>query len=144
LNSQAKKVTETVDSKVPKVSKAQSKQIAIVSDLISRLPLFEKASVDEIFDIRKELEKPLVNFRSEIVKISKEIESAPWNREFPSEVEQLFIEKCEPTILEIEDACKSNKLLLNLITNFAEKPLIIPATSALGWYYPLLRKFQPS
>ena len=128
----AKTVTE-FDKTIPqRLSTEQSKQIAIVSDLISRLPLFEKASADEIFDIRKELEKPLVNFRSQIIQISKEVETAPWNRDFPSAVEQLFIEKIEPAIVEIEDACKSNRLLSSIISNLAKKPLVIPATSAIG------------
>lgn len=129
--------TRIIGSKIgfpilPKSPIVQSKQIAIVSNLFSRLPLFERAQVDEIFDIRKELEKPLVNFRSQIIQVSKEIETAPWDKDFPLDVEQLFIEKVEPTILDIEDACKSNKLLSSVISNIAKKPLVIPATSALG------------
>jgi hypothetical protein len=71
-------------------SASRAKQVGLSSNLLNRLPLFDNASVDEIVDIRKELDKPLVHFRSAIIKFSKEIESSSWEREFPQEVEQVF------------------------------------------------------
>jgi len=57
-----------------------------------------------------------------MVRFSREIESAPWNREFPLEVERIYYEYVEPAILEIEEAFRSNNLLLALIT----KPIKTP------------------
>jgi hypothetical protein len=110
----------------------KGKQTGLASGLFSRLPLFESASIDEIMDIRRELEGPLVRFRSAIVRFSKEIESAQWGDQFPEEVESIVIEHIEPAVLEIEEAVKSNKLLLKLIRKYVDKPLVLPGTSALG------------
>jgi hypothetical protein len=46
---------------------ARGRHSALASDLLQRLPLFEKATVQEILDIRRELEDPLVRFRSAVI-----------------------------------------------------------------------------
>jgi hypothetical protein len=109
----------------------KAKQAGLSSDLFSRLPLFDAASVSEIIDIRKELSKPLVRFRAGVVGFSREIESAPWGKEFLPEVEQIFIERIQPAVLDIEDACKSNKALLEVINRSLTHPGVV-TTSALG------------
>ena len=42
-------------------------------------------TTDEILDIRKELEKPLVRFRSKLLAYDAEIQSMPWDEEFQFE-----------------------------------------------------------
>jgi hypothetical protein len=81
----------------------QAKQSNLAANLLSRLPLLEEVPVDEIIDIRRELENPLHRFRSGIITYANEIKSAPWNEDFSVEAEQLFIEKIGPAILEIEE-----------------------------------------
>jgi hypothetical protein len=110
----------------------KSKQAGLSSGLFERLPLFDSATIDEIIDIRKELEKPLVGFRSAIIKFSREIETAQWDHDFSFEVDQVFREKVEPCVLEIEDAYRSNNLLVKLMKSYYEKPFALPATSGFG------------
>ncbi len=112
------------------VSLNRAKQIGLSSDLLRRLPLFDDAPVDEILDIRKALDKPLIRFRSAIIQFSREVHSTSWDKDFPKEAEQVFREHVEPTVLEIEEACKSNRILLRLIPDLIEKPLI-PASLAI-------------
>lgn len=109
------------------VSVNRAVQVGLSSDLLKRLPLFEDASIDEIIDIRKELEKPLVKFRSAMIQFSRQVDNAPWNKEFPAEAEQVFREHVEPAVFEIEEACKSNKLLFSLITNYFSQETVLPA-----------------
>lgn len=110
----------------------RGKQAGLTSSLFSRLPLFDAAAIDEIMDIRRELERPLVRFRSAIVRLSREIESAQWGSAFPFEVERIVLEHVEPAVLEIEDEIKSNKYLAKLIQKSIDKPLVLPGTSAIG------------
>lgn len=100
----------------------RAKQVGLPSSLFARLPLFDKASIDEVVDIRRELHSSLARFRSAMIRFSQEIESAPWSRDFPLEVERIYYEYVEPAILEIEEACKSNRMLLELITKPIETP----------------------
>lgn len=94
--------------------------------------MFDDASVDEIIDIRRELDKPLIRFRSAIITFSREIESVPWQQEFSQEAEQVFYEHVEPAVLEIEESYKSNSLIAKMLRRFAESPLTLPSSSALG------------
>lgn len=111
---------------------SRAKQVGVSSDLFCRLPLFEKASVDEIVDIRKELDKSLIRFRSAIISFSREIENAPWEKGFSQEVDQVFNERVLPSILEIEEAYKSSNVLLNFVNKLTDKPFVLPSSSALG------------
>lgn len=112
----------------------KAKQASLSSGLFDKLPLFDEASVDEIIDIRKELEKPLIRFRSAIISFSRNIENEPWNAEFRSEVDQIFLEKVEPAILDIEEAYKENNLLVKLLKRGIDKPLILPGSTAFGFF----------
>lgn len=115
-----------------KVSKEQAKQVSLASELLVKLPRFDDASVDEILDIREELKKPLIRFRSGIVKFSREIESASWDSDFPYEANQVFVEHVEPAILEIEEVCRSTSFLAEFIPTLAEKPAFPAVSSTLG------------
>jgi hypothetical protein len=110
----------------------RGKHSGLAAHLIERLPLFEDASVDEILDIRRELEVPLVRFRSGIIKFAGDIKTASWDEDFPFEADQVFLRDVEPAILDIEEAVRSNNYLGMLTRKFADKPLAVPGGSALA------------
>jgi hypothetical protein len=94
----------------------QVKQSALATDVLRRLPLFEDASVSEILDIRRELQTPLIRFRRAIMDYAGKIKSASWDEDFSIEAEAVFRHDIEPSVLEIEDAIKTNPSLLSLAT----------------------------
>lgn len=97
------------------------KYSTLASELFQRLPDFEKVTIDQIHDIRNTLEKPLVIFRSTMIKLSKEIKSFPWDESFFMEVDDLMIRDVKPAILELEEVCKSNSYLRVLSRNILER-----------------------
>lgn len=111
---------------------ARGKHSGLAANLLERLPLFENAEIDEILDIRIELERPLKRFRSAMLKFSENIKNASWDKDFSYDAEVVFIREIEPVILDIEDAVKNNSYLANLTRKISDKPLNIPAGSALG------------
>jgi hypothetical protein len=116
-------------SEVPSFGVDRGKQTELARYLLERLPLFEKASVDEILDIRKELDKPLARFRSAITNFSEDIKSTPWGKDFPPEADKIYIRDVKPALLDIEEAIQSNKFLTTLVRKFAEKPAALPKGS---------------
>ncbi|MEW6404167.1 MAG: hypothetical protein AB1649_20415, partial [Chloroflexota bacterium] len=111
----------------------RAKQVGLSAGLFEKLPLLDNATIDEVIDVRKELEKPLIRFRSAIISFSEEIESATWDKDFPFEVDQVFRSKVEPAMLDIHEAFRANNPIQRLIQSFADKPLLLPGTSALGY-----------
>jgi len=112
---------------IPDVDSEKIKQIGFVFDVFKRLPNFENATIEEILDIRKVLDKPLIRFRSAIIKMSDCIRYKPWDEGFYYDVEKLFYHRIEPAILEIEEECKSNKYLTKLLNVVAKRPWEMPA-----------------
>ena len=111
---------------------ARGKHSGLAASLLERLPLFEDASVDEVLDIRHELDAHLVRFRSAIIKFSEDIKTASWDADFAFEADQVFQRDVEPAILEIEEAVRSNSYMSMLARRFVDKPLVVPGGSALA------------
>lgn len=108
---------------VPKTEISRSKEVALAADLLARLPLFERATVKEILDIRRELQKPLRNFRSAMIKFSNRIESASWDKNFAQDADQVFRSEVAPAVMALEDQEKSSSFLNKLTAKVAEKSI---------------------
>jgi len=117
---------------VSEISTERGKHVSLVSHLFERLPVFEQATVGEILDIRRELKKSLVRFRSAIIRFSDDIKTASWDENFAPEAEKVFYRYIEPAILEIEEAVQTNKYLKELCRKFAERPQLFDPGAGLG------------
>jgi len=104
----------------------------VAAEILEMLPGFSTATVEEIRDIRKELEPYVVSFRKAIVDISNKIRSAPWDDEFPHEVERELQLRLYPAVAEIEAQVQANSYLKEILHRAAKDPLVIPAASAFG------------
>jgi hypothetical protein len=107
------------------VRTSQAKQTQLAAELLARLPLFEDASMKEIIDIRRELDGSLIRFRGAIMKYSDKIRNASWDKEFSAEAEETFHREIEPAVLDIEDAVKSNRSLVEIAARkLVDKPAL--------------------
>lgn len=104
----------------------------VAAEMFQRLPFFEKASFDEIRDIKRELEPYLANFRRGLIEISQQIRSQPWDDDFPHEVERELRVRLMPEVAALEDKVKANAYLMQIVHRAAKEPLVLPAASALG------------
>ena len=102
-------------------SLTRGRDSSLATNLLARLPLFEHATVPEILDIRRELDIPLVRFRTAIMDFSETIEAAPWDEDFDSEAERIFYREVAPAVLEIEEQVHANRFLRTFATNMIEK-----------------------
>ncbi|MBU9721345.1 MULTISPECIES: hypothetical protein [Bacillaceae] len=103
------------------------KHTGFTADTMQRLPCFEKATIGEVLDIRKELNRELIRFRSAMFKYSKNINNEQWSDDFLYEVERLYREEVEPAVLEIEEQCESNIYLKELSYRVATSKLTVPS-----------------
>ena len=110
----------------------RAKHSALAAHMLEKLPHYEGATIDQVLEIRSELDRPLVRFRSALIKFSETIKSAAWDKDFASDAETMFMKEVAPAILDIEDASKSNKLVVAIIRGLADKPLAVPSGSLIG------------
>lgn len=101
-----------------KSSEFEAKHAKLAGNLLIALPSFEFATTDEILDIRKELERPLVRFRSKLLAYDAEIQSMPWDEEFQFECIKLYQQEVAPAVLEIDELTKESSFIKNLGYSF--------------------------
>lgn len=89
----------------------------LADDVLTRLPSFEYASIDEIIDIRDELKNPLVRFRSKILEYTDNIQSLPWDKDFERECHILYHKEITPALLEIDELTNDANFIKNLGRN---------------------------
>jgi len=104
----------------------------LAAHVLQRLPLFDRATVPEVLDIRADLDAPLARFRGAVDEFAAEVASAVWDPDFAVEADRVYRRRVAPAVAEIEDAVASVGYLRELATRYAERPqqfvpLAVPA-----------------
>jgi hypothetical protein len=94
---------------------ARGRQVGAAAAFMSRLPAFPGASVSEVLDIRDELRAPLVRFRAGVTETTHSLAARSYEGEFAGKVEQIYVEKVGPALLEIGEAVQANRYLRELL-----------------------------
>lgn len=109
-------------------SMSRGSRAGVASGLIAMLPSFSNASISELIDIRKELEKPLIRFRASISEMSRGMSSNFYEDEFNEDIEQLYVEFVAPALLEINETVAGSSML----RSFSDQVLRSPAGVVSG------------
>lgn len=106
-----------MNSKIISLSESEKRKIThagLSDNLIQRLPSFDTASVDEIIDIRKDLDGSLVRFRSKVLSYAENIQSLPWDDDFEYECSMLYNKDVAPAVQELDELSRENSFIKNL------------------------------
>lgn len=90
------------------------KHSSLTMTMLRSLPSFEKAKIDEIVDIREDLDGYLTKFRSAIVKYTDLINVDITDDDLYYEIDKLIISEINPIIQEIDEEGKRNSYLREL------------------------------
>ena len=82
-------------------------------ELFARLPNFPSASLDEIIDIRKELQGSVKGFQKAVLALSVSLLEVPTST-FQFEAEKVFIQNVQPQLDELEELIHQNRYLRRL------------------------------
>lgn len=96
-------------------AEARGRQVGAAAAFMSRLPAFPGATISEVLDIRDELRDPLVRFRAGMAEATHSLATRSYEGEFAGEVEQIYVEKVGPALLEIGEAVQANRYLRQLL-----------------------------
>lgn len=81
---------------------------------LSMLPGFEEATVDEIIDIRKELDKYIIPYRAAMLRMAKEIKDISDTESLKRECMILYLREIEPQVASINAAIMDNNVFKNI------------------------------
>ena len=89
------------EGKVADAHAARSNEAATAGRLIAGLDAFPRAAMDDLLDVRRQLEQPLVRFRAALATVTAQFESAAWDEGFDREVEDLYRRQVAPALLDV-------------------------------------------
>ena len=104
-------VAEASDGHIPGLKRAG--QAAVGSGLISRLPAFPDAPMDELLELRSDLTNPLTRYRAAALDLSGQL-SPVLGDELEAQVDDLWAAKVAPALLEIEETLVDHSLVREL------------------------------
>lgn len=114
------------------VAMRRGKHVATASGFLSQLPAFPEATIGEILDIRADLAKPLIRYRSGVSELATMIESGPLDKDFSQEIEIVYVEKVLPALLEITELVRSTSFLRELASEVVKDANKLAGVLALG------------
>jgi hypothetical protein len=105
----------------------------VANRLLSRLPAFERATIDELLDLRTELAGPVTRFRAFADELAS---SAPEDEtERAGFVDEQWRKSVAPALADLEDQVRENHYLRQLVGAAVRKDTFLPsvATVAVGF-----------
>ena len=116
------------------------RQGGLAADWLPRLPLFDRATVAETLDVRRELDAHVARFRAAVLDYADAVAGAAWDAGFALDAERLFRRDVAPAVADVADAVASTGPLRELVARYADgphrfAPLAAPAL-ALGLATP--------
>ena len=115
------KSEQNLFSKFEQSSNNNSNSVNLANFILTQLPAFDIATVDEIIDIKKELSKYIIPFRKAIFDLSDKLSDAP-EQDFESACNKIYHSEIAPKINEIEQAIRDNHILKNIAANVFTDP----------------------
>ena len=118
-------------------AKRRSKHGGLSGDLLQRLPMFEKADISEVLDIREQLSETLGAFREAVADSASTIESASWEVDrFTEEAEIIFQEVVAPAVDRIQQQVEEDVYLKELTYRYG--PSLLGGVASIGrsWATP--------
>jgi hypothetical protein len=92
-----------------------ARQAGAAAGFFEMLPSFPLAHIDEVLDIRKELEGPLKRFRGALAELTASMDAGAHDEAFVGELRDLWVTKVEPAMQEIRDLVNQHSFLRELI-----------------------------
>lgn len=94
-------------------------QAAVGSGLVARLPTFPDAPMDELLDLRKDLQAPLANYRAAVASMSKDLPVA-FGGEFSAHIDDLWVSNVDPALAEIRSEVADHRLTREMAHHAAQ------------------------
>ncbi len=93
------------------VSRRPAAEVGLAGHFVGRMAAFPDATVAEIIDVRRGLQRPLVRFRGALAGMARELEEAPWDSGFRDLADGLYRSEVGPALLDLEENTRDSGAL---------------------------------
>lgn len=87
-----------------------SKRAGLAGGLFGYLPTFPQATVEQVLELREEIRAPRIRFREAVSLLSRDFSSESFDEDFGAEVQDAWVDKVAPILLEIEETLTESRL----------------------------------
>lgn len=115
---------------VSRGNERRGRQAAVATDLLSRMPSLPRASMDQVLSVRRELETPLIRFRSTVIALARQLDAELFEDELDGEIDDLYLEQVAPALEDLAEAFTTDAYLRELAAATAEDIKWLFATGA--------------
>lgn len=99
----------------PPRAMSNAAEAAIGTGLLALLPTFTEPPLDEIIDLRRDLDGPLVHYRTKVADLRGHLQTGPLDRHIDAEIESIWRQTVEPALTDIRAAMAGHGLVRDLI-----------------------------
>ncbi len=107
----ANRLAAALEAACQHVSRRPAAEVGLAGHFVGRMPAFPDATVAEIIDVRRGLQRPLIRFRGALAGMARELEEAPWDPGFRSLADSLYRSEVGPALLDLEDNARDSGAL---------------------------------
>ncbi|VEP41814.1 hypothetical protein TLA_TLA_02899 [Tessaracoccus lapidicaptus] len=107
---------------MPKRATANAEEAVLGTGLIARLPAFTAAPVDEVMDLRSDLEEPLGRYRHKVAQLRGLLLTGPFDSNIGAEVDSLWRLEVDPMIADVREAMAEHGLIREFLRSVGESP----------------------
>lgn len=100
---------------LPVRAASNSLEATLGAGILSRLPAFTAAPIDEVMDMRKDLDEPLGRYRSKVSQLRGNMQTEPFDQHIHAEVDAIWRSEVDPAIAEIRHAMADHSLVRELL-----------------------------
>jgi hypothetical protein len=115
IASLARSMIEEGMVKPPQRAISNASEAVLGTGFLGKLPAFTGAPMDELIDLRKDLDEPLGRCRRKVSGLRSEMQTGPFDEDIQAEVDAIFRTDVEPAINEIRQAMADHKLIKELL-----------------------------
>jgi hypothetical protein len=117
------------------LSIANAGEAAVGNGLIARLPAFAGTPIDELLDLRRDLEDPLSRYRRSIAGLATKLRVGPFDEHLGADIDHLYVSEVDPALRDLQDGFAEHGLVREVARSLAtDIKAVVTATVGPGIY----------
>lgn len=101
--------------RLPERAVSNASEAALGTGFLARLPAFTAAPMDEVLDLRRDLDEPLGRYRRKVSHLRGELRTGPFNDHIEAEIDSVWRTEVSPAVAEIRQAMADHGLVRELL-----------------------------
>ena len=105
--------------RLPERAVSNASEAVLGTGILARLPAFPTAALDEVVELRRDLDEPLGRYRRKVSDLRSELRTGPFDQHIEAEVDAVWRSEVGPAIVEIRQAMADHGLVREILRSLS-------------------------